>query len=40
MQNYKNPYVRNHVKTTIIKHCRSEERGIRAIDGFKKKKNQ
>ena len=36
-QNNKNPYVRNDVMTTIIKRCRGEKRGIRAIDGFRKK---
>ena len=31
-------YVRNDVMSTIIKHCRGKkERGIRAIDGFRKK---
>ena len=34
----KNVYVRNNVMTNIIKHCRGEKkRGIRAIDGFRKK---
>ena len=34
----KNVYVRNDVMTTIIKCCRGEKkRGIRAIDGFRKK---
>ena len=34
----KNVYVRNYVMTTVIKRCRSEKtRGIRAIDGFRKK---
>ena len=34
----KNPYARNDVTTTIIKRCRGEKtRGIRAIDGFRKK---
>ena len=34
----KNPYVRNDVMTTIIKRCRGEKtRGIRTIDGFRKK---
>ena len=34
----KNIYVRNDVMTTIIKRCRGEKkRGIRAIDGFRKK---
>ena len=36
----KNIYVRNDVMTTIIKRCRGEKkRGIRAIDGFRKKIN-
>ena len=31
-------YVKNDVMTTIIKRCRGEKtRGIRAIDGFRKK---
>ena len=35
----KKTYVRNDVMTTIIKQCRGEKtRGIRAIDGFRKKK--
>ena len=34
----KNIYVRNNVMSTIIKRCRGEKkRGIRAIDGFRKK---
>ena len=34
----KNVYVRNYVMTTVIKRCRGERtRGIRAIDGFRKK---
>ena len=34
----KNVYVKNNIKTNIIKHCRGEKkRGIRAIDGFRKK---
>ena len=34
----KNIYVRNDVMTTIIKRCRGKKkRGIRAIDGFRKK---
>ena len=34
----KNIYIRNDVMTTIIKCCRGEKkRGIRAIDGFRKK---
>ena len=34
----KNVYVGNDVMTTIIKRCRSKKkRGIRAIDGFRKK---
>ena len=37
-KNNKNPYTRNDVMTTIIKRCRGEKtRGIRAIDGFRKK---
>ena len=37
-KNNKNPYVRNDVMTTIIKHCRGEKtRGIRAIDGLRNK---
>ena len=36
--NTKNPCIRNNVMTTIIKRCRGEKtRGIRAIDGFRKK---
>ena len=34
----KNIYARNDVTTTIIKGCRGEKkRGIRSIDGFRKK---
>ena len=34
----KNIYVRNDVMTTLMKRCRGEKkRGIRAIDGFRKK---
>ena len=34
----KNVYVRNDVMTTIIKRCRGKnKRGIRVIDGFRKK---
>ena len=34
----KNVFVKNNVMTNIIKHCRGEKkRGIRAIDGFRKK---
>ena len=34
----KNVYVKNNVMTNIVKHCRGEKkRGIRAIDGFRKK---
>ena len=34
----KNVFVKNIVMTNIIKHCRSEKkRGIRVIDGFRKK---
>ena len=37
-KNNKKAYVRNDVMTTIIKWCRGEKtRGIRAIDGFRKK---
>ena len=36
-KNNKNPYARSNVMTTIIKRCRGEKRGIRAIDGFRKK---
>ena len=37
-KNNKKAYVRNDVMTTIIKQCRGEKsRGIRAIDGFRKK---
>ena len=37
-KNNKKTYVRNDVMTTIIKCCRGEKtRGIRAIDGFRKK---
>ena len=37
-KNNKNPYVINDVMTTITKCCRGEKtRGIRAIDGFRKK---
>ena len=37
-KNNKNPYARNDVMTTIVKQCRGEKtRGIRAIDGFRKK---
>ena len=36
----KNFYVRNDVMTTIIKRCRGEKkRGIRTIDGFRKRIN-
>ena len=35
----KNVYVKNSIMTNIIKHCKGEKkRGIRAIDGFRKKK--
>ena len=35
---HKNPYVTNDVMTTIIKRCWEEKtRGIKAIDGFRKK---
>ena len=37
-KNNKNPYPRNDAMTTVIKWCRGEKtRGIRAIDGFRKK---
>ena len=37
-KNNKKAYVKNDVMTTIIKRCRGEKtRGIRAIDGFRKK---
>ena len=37
-KNNKNPCARNDVMTTIVKQCRGEKtRGIRAIDGFRKK---
>ena len=37
-KNNKKTYVRNDVMTTVIKRCRGEKtRGIRAIDGFRKK---
>ena len=37
-QNNNTPYIRNDVMTTIIKCSRGEKtRGIRAIDGFRKK---
>ena len=29
-------YVKNNVMTNIIKHCRGEKRGIRAIDRFRR----
>ena len=36
----KNVFVKNIVMTNIIKHCRGErKRGIRGIDGFRKKIN-
>ena len=35
----KNVFVKNIVMANIIKHCRGEKKkGIRVIDGFKKKK--
>ena len=35
---YKNIYVKNNMMINIIKHCRGEKkRGIRAIDGFRRK---
>ena len=37
-ESYKNVFVKNTIMTNIIKHCRGEKkRGIRAIDGFRKK---
>ena len=34
----KNVYVKNNIMINIIKHCKGEKkRGIRAIDGFRKK---
>ena len=37
-KNNKKSYVRNDVMTTVIKRCREDKtRGIRAIDGFRKK---
>ena len=37
-KNIKNPYTRKDVMTTFIKRCRGKKtRGIRAIDGFRKK---
>ena len=35
--NNKKNYVKNDVMTTIIKRCRGEKKGIRAIDGFRNK---
>ena len=36
----KNVYVKNNAMTTIIKRCRGEKkRGMRVIDGFRKKIN-
>ena len=36
--NNKKTYVKNDVMTTVIKRCRGEKtRGIRVIDGFRKK---
>ena len=32
----KNILVKNNVTTNIIKHCRGKNRGITAIDGFRK----
>ena len=38
--NNKKTYVRNDVMTTVIKQCIGEKtKGIRAIDGFRKKFN-
>ena len=36
-QSNKNVYVKNVVMTAIIKCCRGEKRGVRAIDGLRKK---
>ena len=36
-KNNKETYVRNDVMTTLVKCCRGEKRGIRAIDEFRKK---
>ena len=37
-QSNKNVFVKNNVITNIIKHCRGEKkRGIKAVDGFRKK---
>ena len=33
----KETYLRNDVMTTLVKRCRGEKRGIRAIDEFRKK---
>ena len=39
-QNNKKFYVKNDVTTSVIKRCRGEKtKGIRAIDGFRKKIN-
>ena len=35
-KNNKIAYVKNDVMTTVIKRCRGEKTGIRAIDGFRK----
>ena len=35
-RNNKITYVKNDVMTTVIKRCRGEKTGIRAIDGFRK----
>ena len=32
----KNVFVKNTIMTNIIKHCRGEKGGIRAIDGFRR----
>ena len=36
-KNNKETYVRSDVMTTLVKCCRGEKRGIRAIDEFRKK---
>ena len=35
-RNNKITYAKNDVMTTVIKRCRGEKTGIRAIDGFRK----
>ena len=34
---HQNVYVRNDVMTTVIKSCRGKKKGIRKIDGLRKK---